>query len=46
MIQTSQIFSSNYLHLGGDEPNALCWDSTPEIKTFMDDNNIADYKAL
>lgn len=29
-------FTSEYLHMGGDEVNTNCWDFNPEIKVWMD----------
>lgn len=34
---------SPYLHLGGDEVSSRCWDLRPEIKNFMQRNNISGY---
>ena len=29
------IFKSNMIHLGGDEVNTACWDSTPAVAAWM-----------
>lgn len=46
MIETSKIFSSEYLHLGGDEPNENCWSLKPSIAAFMKEEGMKDYNDL
>lgn len=40
------MFSGNFLHLGGDEANANCWDYKPSIKEYMQAHNISNYSEL
>lgn len=37
---------SDFIHLGGDEVFASCWDQVPAIKTFMKAHNIGSYGEL
>jgi hexosaminidase len=42
-----QRFPEQYLHLGGDEVDYLCWKSNPEINSFMESIGIVgDYRKL
>jgi hexosaminidase len=34
----SQVFTSQYMHLGGDEVSTDCWSSTPAIASWMQEN--------
>lgn len=46
MIETAEVFSSEFLHLGGDEPNKKCWESKPSIAAYMKEHGIKDYNEL
>lgn len=46
MVETAHIFSSDLLHLGGDEPNKKCWESKPSIAEYMKEHGIVDYAEL
>ena len=47
IAELGQIFSTApYLHLGGDEVFASCWNLRPEIKTWMAEHNISTYGQL
>jgi hexosaminidase len=34
------IFKDNFIHLGGDEVNTACWESTPSVKAWLDAKNM------
>eukprot|EP01043_Picozoa_sp_COSAG02_P069081 COSAG02_NODE_11702_length_1671_cov_10.049153_2_plen_152_part_00 len=34
------IFKDNFIHLGGDEVNTACWESTPSVKAWLDGKNM------
>ncbi|KAJ6649281.1 Beta-hexosaminidase subunit beta [Pseudolycoriella hygida] len=40
------VFPDNYVHIGGDEVGFECWESNPEIKDFMNKNNVTNYEML
>lgn len=41
------LFPDKYLHMGGDEVPFECWESNPDIATFMRDHNITkNFTAL
>jgi hexosaminidase len=40
------IFSANYVHLGGDEYIPACWDFNTEIQQWMNSSGISNYSAL
>lgn len=40
------MFPSSYIHLGGDETNAGCWDYRPSIKEWMKEHAIPNYTEL
>jgi len=44
--EMSQLFTDDYLHIGGDENNGKQWDTNQQIQEFMKENNIADNHAL
>ena len=44
--EMSQLFTDEYIHIGGDENNGKHWDANPEIQQFMRDNSLADNHAL
>lgn len=46
MVETARIFSSEFLHLGGDEPNKHCWETKASIAEYMKANNISNYNEL
>jgi hexosaminidase len=39
-------FEDPYVHFGGDEVLAVCWDLKPSIKKWMLENDVATYKDL
>lgn len=42
-----QLFPDKYLHVGGDEVPFECWESNPDVLTFMRDHNITkNFTAL
>ncbi|XP_015190676.1 PREDICTED: beta-hexosaminidase subunit beta-like [Polistes dominula] len=41
-----RVFPDQYVHLGGDEVPFDCWASNPEIKTYMQANNMSKNFAL
>jgi len=45
LSEVATLFPDNWLHLGGDEINYNCWNTT-EINEYMKENNILTYKAL
>lgn len=44
--EIAEIFPDTYLHIGGDEVDPSQWNDSPRIQKFMQDNNLADAKAL
>lgn len=45
-FDTERLFSSSYIHLGGNDVNFNCWDSRPAIRQWMQRHSIADYYQL
>jgi len=43
---SSSIFFDNLLHLGFDEVNEQCWETSPELQQWMIENGIEDNQAL
>jgi hexosaminidase len=41
-----KVFPDKYQHLGGDEVGFECWQSNDEIKQFMKERGIANYRDL
>ena len=35
------VFPDQFVHLGGDEVNTDCWDSTPHVKDWLDARNMS-----
>ncbi len=44
--EMADLFPDEYMHIGGDENNGKQWNSSPEIQSFMKDNNIKDNHEL
>jgi len=44
--EMSELFTDDYIHIGGDENNGKTWDNNEDIQKFMKDNNIEDNHAL
>jgi hexosaminidase len=44
--EMSELFTDEYIHIGGDENSGKQWDENPEIQKFMKDNNIPDNHTL
>ncbi|KAF2878772.1 hypothetical protein ILUMI_27399 [Ignelater luminosus] len=44
--EVTKVFPDEYLHLGADEVPFDCWESNPDIKAFMEENNIESSKQL
>ncbi|EAR96206.1 glycosyl hydrolase family 20 beta-N-acetylhexosaminidase family protein (macronuclear) [Tetrahymena thermophila SB210] len=42
----TQFYTAKYVHFGGDEVEEQCWNKRPEIKEFMNQNNISTYTDL
>eukprot|EP00250_Pteridium_aquilinum_P022617 c25469_g1_i1 orf=161-1873(+) len=40
-----KIFPFGLFHLGGDEVNTDCWDNTPEVKQWLDDQEMTAHEA-
>ena len=38
--ELSEIFTFNYVHIGGDENEGKHWDKNPKIQQFKKDNNL------
>lgn len=46
MKLVNDTFDDPYVHFGGDEVLALCWDLKPSIKQWMLENGVSSYKDL
>jgi hexosaminidase len=44
--EMSQLFTDDYMHIGGDENNGRQWDANPEIQDFMKAHDIPDNHTL
>jgi len=44
--EMSQLFTDEYMHIGGDENNGKQWDANQDIQEFMKSNDIADNHTL
>ena len=41
----NNLFFDNYIHLGGDEANTICWTEDPVIVNWMKKNHFTPYEA-
>ncbi len=44
--EMAQLFSDDYMHIGGDENNGVQWDKNPKIQEFMKKNGIKNNHEL
>jgi hexosaminidase len=44
--EMAQLFTDEYMHIGGDENNGNQWNANPDIQAFMKKNKLADNHAL
>lgn len=44
--EMAALFPDPYMHIGGDEVEALHWKGNPQIQTFMKKHNLSDNHAL
>lgn len=44
--EMASLFPDPYLHIGGDEVEAVHWNENPQIQAFMKKHNLADNHAL
>ncbi len=44
--EMSQLFTDEYMHIGGDENNGVQWEANEQIQVFMKENNIKDNGGL
>ncbi|MCO5601072.1 hypothetical protein L7F22_055189 [Adiantum nelumboides] len=40
-----EIFPFGFFHLGGDEVNTDCWNNTPQIKEWLEEQDMTPYEA-
>ncbi|KAL6516758.1 hypothetical protein OROHE_018046 [Orobanche hederae] len=41
----SKIFKYKFVHLGGDEVNTSCWESTPHVRSWLQENGLNGSEA-
>ncbi len=46
MKYVNTTFADSYVHFGGDETLAICWNLKPSISQWMKENNVANYTEL
>lgn len=44
--EMAELFTDEFMHIGGDENNGKQWDANPEIQEFMKKHNIPDNHSL
>lgn len=44
--EVASVFPDKFIHLGGDEVNFGCWNSSDEVHEFMDGKNISTFEEL
>jgi len=44
--EASNVFVDKYFHIGGDETQTSCWDDTPEIVQWKNENGFTNNDAL
>nr|XP_022921143.1 beta-hexosaminidase subunit beta-like isoform X1 [Onthophagus taurus] len=47
LTEAQQTFPEQYMHLGGDEVSYDCWETNPDLNSWMDSKGMSgDYKAV
>ncbi|MDD8030542.1 MAG: family 20 glycosylhydrolase [Acidobacteriota bacterium] len=44
--EMASLFPDPYLHIGGDEVEAVHWKENPQVQAFMKKHHLSDYQAL